>query len=124
LSWLQSSELPSNRTLHMDTDFWLERWREGRTHFHQDRVIPLLPKYWPTLELPKDARVLVPLCGKSLDMVWIAEQGHQVLGVELSQLAIEQFMAEHKLQPKVKTTALGTHYAAGNIEIICGDIFK
>lgn len=108
----------------MDTDFWLERWREGRTHFHQDKVIPLLPKYWPTLSLPKNARVLVPLCGKSLDMVWLAEQGHQVLGVELSQLAIDQFMAENQLQPTTKTSALGTHHIAGNIEIICGDIFN
>jgi len=47
----------------MDADFWLERWREGRTHFHQQRVTPLLQKYWPSLELPAGSQVLVPLCG-------------------------------------------------------------
>src|SRR5690606_22020225 len=74
------------RTHYMHADFWLERWREGRTHFHLERVTPLLQKYWPGLGLPKGSKVLVPLCGKTLDMVWLAEQGHKVLGVELSPL--------------------------------------
>lgn len=108
----------------MDTDFWLERWNEGRTHFHQDRVTPLLEKLWPTLSLPAGSRVLVPLCGKSLDMVWLAGQGMQVLGVELSPLAVEQFFSENDLQPSVHHTEQGAHYTAGNIEIICGDMFK
>lgn len=107
----------------MDTTFWLERWREGRTHFHQERVTPLLPKYWPRLNVPAGGRILVPLCGKSLDMLWLADQGHPVLGIELAELAIEQFMAENQLQPTIRDSALGRHYHAGNIEIICGDIF-
>ncbi len=107
----------------MDADFWLERWREGQTRFHQNRVTPLLPKYWPSLSLPSSARVLVPLCGKSLDMVWLAEQGYQVLGIELAQLAIDQFFAENSLQPTTHESSLGRHHIAGNIEIICGDIF-
>lgn len=108
----------------MDTDFWLDRWREGKTGFHQNRITPLLQKYWPTLELAPGARVLVPLCGKSLDMLWLAQQGFQVLGVELSALAVEQFFAENHLDPGVRESASGVHYEAGGIEIICGDIFK
>jgi len=107
----------------MDADFWLERWREGRTHFHQQRVTPLLQKYWPSLELPAGSQVLVPLCGKSLDMLWLAAQGLRVLGSELSQLAVEQFFSENDLQPAIHQSALGCHYVAGDIEIICGDIF-
>ena len=107
----------------MDADFWLERWREGRTHFHQTRVTPLLAKYWPSLALPKGSKVLVPLSGKSLDMVWLAEQGHRVLGVELSSLAVEQFFEENKLTPSVRDADQGRYYAAGEIEIYCGDIF-
>lgn len=107
----------------MDAEFWLERWRDGRTHFHQTRVTPLLAKYWPALELPAGCKVLVPLSGKSLDMVWLAEQGHQVLGVELSSLAVEQFFAENNLTPTVRDADQGRYYAAGNIEIYCGDIF-
>ncbi|MCD0505488.1 thiopurine S-methyltransferase [Bordetella petrii] len=107
----------------MDADFWLERWRDGRTHFHQARVTPLLAKYWPTLELPTGSKVLVPLCGKSLDMVWLAQQGVQVLGVELSALAVEQFYAENGLQAQVREAGAGRYYQAGDIEIYCGDIF-
>lgn len=108
----------------MEADFWLERWREGKTGFHQSRVTPLLQKYWPALELPAGARVLVPLAGKSLDMVWLAEQGHQVLGVELSALAVEQFFAEQGWTPRRWESAYGQHYAAHGVELICGDIFK
>ncbi|ARP77617.1 thiopurine S-methyltransferase [Bordetella genomosp. 6] len=107
----------------MDADFWLDRWREGRTHFHQTRVTPLLQKYWPTLEVPAGSQVLVPLAGKSLDMVWLAGQGLRVLGVELSQLAVEQFFDENGLRPEVHESAQGRHYVAGNLELICGDVF-
>lgn len=107
----------------MDTDFWLERWREGRTNFHQSRITPPLVRYWPTLELEPGSLVLVPLCGKSLDMIWLAQQGFRVLGVELSQLAVEQFFAENDLKHTVHETAQGRHYVAGGIELICGDIF-
>jgi len=67
--------------------------------------------------------VFVPLCGKSLDLAWLATQGHRVLGVELSQLAIEQFFAEHGLQPTAEHSRYGTRFRAGDIEIICGDAF-
>ena len=107
----------------MEATFWLERWREGRTHLHQDKVASLLQKYWPALALPAGSQVLVPLAGKSLDMLWLAEQGHRVLGVELSQLAVEQFFSENRLQASTRNSTYGTHYQCGNIEIICGDIF-
>ncbi|ANN73174.1 thiopurine S-methyltransferase [Bordetella bronchialis] len=107
----------------MDPQFWLERWREGRTHFHQTRITPPLERFWPTLRLAPGSRVLVPLCGKSLDMPWLAARGLRVLGVELSPLAVEQFFDENGLTPQVRRSAMGQHYTAGDIEIIAGDIF-
>lgn len=108
----------------MEPDFWLQRWQEGQTGFHQTRVTPLLAKYWPTLNLPVGAKVLVPLCGKTLDMRWLAELGHPVTGVELSPLATRQFFQENDLQPQITESNAGTVYTAGNLSIICGDIFK
>ena len=108
----------------MDPEFWHRRWREGRTGFHQDRPTPLLLMHWPTLALAPDTQVLVPLAGKSLDMLWLAAQGHRVLGVELSPLAVEQFFAENELTPEVARTPCGPRYRAGNIELICGDVFE
>ena len=107
----------------MDADFWQQRWREGRIGFHQDRPTPLLEQYWGALGVPAGSRVLVPLCGKSLDLAWLAARGHRVLGVELSPLAVRQFFAEHDLTPEVHASANGTHYVAGAIEIIQGDAF-
>jgi len=107
----------------MQAEFWLERWREGRTSFHRDAPMPLLLQHWPALALPPGSRVLVPLCGKTLDMRWLAEQGHRVLGVELSPLAVAQFFAEHGLTPERHESPLGVHHVAGNIEIIEGDVF-
>lgn len=107
----------------MNREFWLKRWREGATGFHMDRITPLLEKYWPSLGLDASARVLVPLCGKSLDMTWLVSQGHRVLGVELSPLAVEQFFTENGLRPAMHESPAGRHYVAEGIEIICGDIF-
>ncbi|MBS0302789.1 MAG: thiopurine S-methyltransferase, partial [Proteobacteria bacterium] len=55
----------------MEHDFWLQRWREGQTGFHQARVLPLLQKHWPALGVAPGGRVFVPLAGKSLDMLWL-----------------------------------------------------
>lgn len=107
----------------MDPDFWLQRWRDGRTGFHQQRPTPWLLEYWPTLSLAPGSQVLVPLAGKSLDLIWLAAQGHRVLGVELSPLAVAQFFAEHELTPQLSETRYGHHYRAGDIELICGDVF-
>ncbi|MCD9028482.1 thiopurine S-methyltransferase [Luteimonas sp. BDR2-5] len=107
----------------MDAAFWHERWGSGRIGFHQDRPLPLLCKHWPALALASDARVFVPLCGKSLDMAWLAEQGHRVLGVELSELAIRQFFDERGLVPTCHDTAAGTHFVAGPFELIRGNAF-
>ncbi len=107
----------------MQPEFWLQRWQNNRIGFHRRQVMPLLQKHWPALQLPAGSRVFVPLCGKSLDMHWLAAQGHRVLGVELSPLAIRQFFAEAGLEPAVYESRYGEHFTAGPIEIIRGDAF-
>jgi len=107
----------------MQPDFWHLRWQSNQIGFHRDTPLPLLLAHWPALGLASDSQVLVPLCGKSLDMVWLAEQGHRVLGVELSELAIRQFFDERGLSPGTRQSQFGTHYYAGAWEIICGDAF-
>lgn len=108
----------------MDETFWKSRWQEGRIGFHQDRPTPLMLKHWPSLGIAAGARVLVPLCGKALDMAWFASQGLHVLGVELSRLAVEQFFEEQELEPEVTGSPMGLHFRADGVEIICGDAFE
>ncbi|WP_456267705.1 thiopurine S-methyltransferase [Kushneria sp. AK178] len=83
-----------------EDDQWFERWREGRIGFHSDSVQPLLACYWPALAIAAGARVLLPLCGKSGDIDWLARRGHPVLGVELVEEAVRGwFRAQEEALP-------------------------
>ena len=105
----------------MHHDFWHERWRTGQIGFHQSAVHPFLARWWPTLGVATDARVHVPLCGKSLDMVWLAERGHRVAGSELSPIAIADFFTERGLVPTRTRVGGFVRHAAGPYEILEGD---
>ena len=86
-------------------------------------VNDLLQLYWPRLGLEAGSEVFVPLCGRSLDMVWLADQGHRVIGAELSQIAIDEFFAERGFTPATSTNASFNVKSAGPFEIWCGDFF-
>ncbi|MHA6493681.1 thiopurine S-methyltransferase [Pseudomonas borbori] len=107
----------------MHAEFWQRRWARGEIGFHASEVNPYLQRYWATLGLPEQARVLLPLCGKSLDMVWLLGQGYRVVGVELAQAAVEAFFSEHALEPQISQQGELTLYRAGALEIYCGDFF-
>ncbi|GAB2784843.1 thiopurine S-methyltransferase [Halomonas shantousis] len=107
----------------MAGDQWLERWREGRTGFHLDAPHPALERYWASLGVTRAGKVLVPLCGKSLDMRWLAEQGHPVLGIELSRIAIEQFLSEGQGDVARYRQGYFDCYRQGYVELWCGDFF-
>lgn len=107
----------------MTTSDWLQRWQQGRIGFHRDSAHPALESHWARLGLPAGAKVLVPLCGKSQDMRWLAARDHAVLGVELSPLAIEQFVAEGD-QPALRYRQSGFECTRqGGVELWCGDFF-
>lgn len=106
-----------------DNVLWLQSWREQRVDFHQKTVNSFLTRFWPNLELASDCRVFVPLCGKSLDMLWLAEQGHHVIGVELSPIAVAAFFRENGLKPSRRRRGQFTLWQHGRISILCGDYF-
>ncbi len=107
----------------MDAAFWLRRWRESQIGWHHDEVNLQLERLWAELELPAAGRVLVPLCGKSRDLAWLAAQGQRVLGVEISPLAVEAFFREQGVTPTSRALAPFQVWSAGLIEILCGDFF-
>ena len=107
----------------MTPEFWLQRWQENRIGFHQSQINVHLEAYWPGLGIAPGGVVLVPLCGKSLDMLWLAGQGYRVLGVELSPLAAEAFFEENGLTPEIESQQAFQRYRCGEIEILCGDFF-
>jgi len=107
----------------MKRDFWLERWNRGEIGFHQDEVNPYLIKYWPQLNLSRGSIVFVPLCGKSRDMLWLREQGHNVLGVEVSTIAVQSFFSENGFSPLHTSKGKFDYCEANGIRILCGDFF-
>ena len=107
-----------------DNPLWLQFWRDQRTDFHQHAVNQLLIRFWPTLAPVAGSRVFVPLCGKSLDMIWLAEQGHEVIGVELSPVAVKAFFRENHLKPSKRRVGNFMLWKAGRISVLCGDYFS
>jgi thiopurine S-methyltransferase len=107
-----------------DNALWLQFWRDRRTDFHQKTVNQLLTRFWPNLQPDLGSRVFVPLCGKSLDMIWLAKQGHEVIGVELSPVAVKAFFRENHLQPSKRRVGKFMLWKAGRISILCGDYFS
>ncbi|MGP5011224.1 thiopurine S-methyltransferase [Psychrobacter glacincola] len=85
----------------MNAEFWHSRWQEKRIGFNQSAVNPLLMNYFEQLNVPAGSRVFVPLCGKSLDMAWLAAQGYDVVGVELVETAVQAFFTEQNISPTV-----------------------
>jgi len=107
----------------MQPEFWYKKWDSNQIGFHQAEANPYLQRYWPELAIAPSARVLVPLCGKSLDLLWLAGQGHQVLGVELAEKAVEEFFSDHQLQPQISEKGAFKIYRSDAIELWCGDFF-
>jgi thiopurine S-methyltransferase len=107
----------------MDASFWHERWRTNEIPFHERAVNPLLLKHFPALALAKGSRVFVPLCGKSLDIGWLLSCGHDVVGAELSEIAVRQLFAELGMEPSIAELGNVRHYSGKQIDIFAGDIF-
>ncbi|HET8655105.1 MAG TPA: thiopurine S-methyltransferase [Longimicrobiaceae bacterium] len=107
----------------MEEKFWLESWNQRKIGFHQRSVNAQLQRFWPELGLAAGDAVLVPLCGKSGDMRWIRSQGHPVLGVELSPLAVEAFFSESGVVPERRRQGGFEAYETGGIRLLCGNVF-
>ncbi|WP_347988144.1 thiopurine S-methyltransferase [Methylomonas sp. AM2-LC] len=106
-----------------DNNLWLKFWLDQRTDFHQNNVNQLLIRFWPSFHTQPGSRVFIPLCGKSLDILWLAEQGYEVIGVELSPIAVKAFFRENHMQPSKRRMGKFTVWQQGKISILCGDYF-
>jgi thiopurine S-methyltransferase len=108
----------------MQPDFWHDRWQRREIGFHQAEPHRALDALWATLGVAPHSRVFVPLAGKSLDMRWLAERGHRVIGIELCEIAVREFFQEAGLEPKVAACGSLTAFTAGAYDLYCGDFFS
>ncbi len=105
----------------MEPSFWIERWAEGRIGFHEGRPNAYLERHVERLGVAR--RVLVPLCGKAVDLAYLASRGHEVVGVELVEDAVRAFFDEQGVTPTVQRRGELTEYAAGALRVLAGDFF-
>lgn len=106
------------------SESWLERWEQGRIGWHEPDGNAKLKTHWP--KLAAGSRVLVPFCGKTPDLLWLANGGLEVVGVELSLIAVESFFADHTLDFTAEKNGPLTRYRCTEpaIDIFCGDYFR
>ncbi|MBT3197273.1 MAG: thiopurine S-methyltransferase [Gammaproteobacteria bacterium] len=107
----------------MEPDHWHQRWQEGRIGFHQAQPNRWLQQFYPDLLLKQGEPLLLPLCGKTVDLTWLAEQGHPVVGVELSAIAIADFFHEQQLSAKRSQQPPFIRWESNLITLLEGDFF-
>ena len=109
----------------MEKSFWIKNWEENNIGFHNSEYNDLLLKHFSTFDLEQDSHIFVPLCGKSLDLIWLATRGHRVTGVEVSPLAVTGFFKENNLPVNITVDGNFNRYSCENpaVEILEGDFF-
>lgn len=108
----------------MEPDFWHQRWRNRQIHFHLPEVNSLMSDNFGALKLEKGSRVFLPLCGKTLDIHWLLEKCYRVVGVELSENAVQELFCELGVEPQISKQGGLKLYSAESIDIFAGDIFE
>lgn len=107
----------------MHHTFWHDKWEKGEIGFHQSDINPMLKRFAEQAGMSEPCRVFVPLCGKTQDMTWLLERGCEVVGVELSKLAVEQYFESLGVTPYVEEIGKLTRYSTTDLTIYCGDLF-
>ncbi len=109
----------------MDAQFWINAWNEGKTNFHQQKYNEKLLKYFPQLKPIEGQKVLVPLCGKSIDMIWLHDLKLKVHGVEVYIEAVKSFFTDNSLSPVNESKDSDfINFQHKDIVLSSGDFFK
>lgn len=113
----------------MEHSFWHSKWQKNEIGFHEPEGNALLVKYSSFLigdDSPNSSssRIFVPLCGKTRDIGWLLAQGCEVVGAELSEVAITQLFEELGVEPTISTSTNGKVYTKDGLTIFVGDIFE
>ena len=104
---------------------WEESWNSNDIGFHESCVLPDLIKH-ENVFLNRYCRVFLPLCGKSLDLAYLADKGHDVYGCEFVKKAVEDFFKEQNLQFTTSSLPSGIivyKATSKKITLYCGDFY-
>lgn len=105
----------------MEEIFWFNSWELNRTYtgFRRQDIHPYAVKYLTPFSL-EGKSVFVPLCGKSLDLLYFSHFAFRVIGVDISEKPILQFFEENQRMYK----RIGNRFISGNLTILCCDFFS
>lgn len=112
----------------MEQQFWQARWDSNQIGFHEQHAHRMLTRFVkliaPSRGVTEGApRILVPLCGKSLDLPWLRDQAFDVTGIEFVRLAAESFFAEQSLTPRVSRAPDFERFESPGLALWVGDFF-
>ncbi|XP_054674039.1 thiopurine S-methyltransferase isoform X2 [Grus americana] len=126
---LEGTDIGAQKDRVVTEEEWLQKWETGNIGFHKEQGHPLLQKYLDVLLNGRSGlRIFFPLCGKAVEMKWLADMGHSVVGVEVSEQALKEFFAEHSLPyckepvPEI-SGAKKFQSTSGNISLYCCSIY-
>lgn len=108
----------------MEKDFWHSKWKNNETGFHLQHPNPNLVKHLDCFDLGQPSLIFVPLCGKTVDMPYLTQLGHHIVGVELSEKAIIELFKSLEIDPVIDTWTGGLVYQSERLKIYVGDFFE
>lgn len=100
---------------------WHSYWTGKRPGFHEASVNVYLQQFLPRFDLQPQDGIFLPLCGKAHDIQWLAQQGLNVVGVELSEVAIKSFFEEWGISFDVSEENDFRVFRSHNITLYQGD---
>lgn len=78
---------------------WSDKWSKNEVGWHIRRVNPYLQKHFQQM-IPEanvgnmGSRILIPFCGKTVDMAFLAKCGFRVVGMDGVKKALDEFAKE------------------------------
>ena len=107
----------------MKAEFWHQRWQPETMGLSGLIASSHMTRFIDLLGIEQGDNVLVPLCGKSLDMIWLRDKNFRVTGIEISPIAVADIFAENKIEHEISDYAWGKAYRSENLDILCADFF-
>jgi len=108
-------------------EYWDTKWKNNQSWWHLNGPNASLVNHFSHITKCKNpARILVPLCGKAVDMKWMYDLGHSVVGIEGIAEPIIQFFTEQKLEYHKEVIGTSPCYSTedGRLKIIHSDLFS
>ena len=101
---------------------WEDMWRQPSQGFHQNEINAHLVEHIDWLTRSGTEGVLVPLCGRSLDLEWLADRFATVLGVELVESPVRRFFEERGIVPQRTPAGALERWSGGGFTLLVGDM--